>query len=91
MAVYVDNMMVKKGRLIFSHMVADTEDELHEMADKIGVDRKWHQKKGTYLSHYDVCQSKKKLAILNGAEEITQTQLGKILINKRKAIKGGII
>lgn len=60
------------GRMIMCHMVADTEDELHEMADKIGVARKWVQRpkrdKGAgSLLHYDIAKSKRALAIQNGA------------------------
>lgn len=53
------------------HMVADTEDELHPIADKIGVDRKWYQypKKSRY-PHYDIAQSKCALAVAVGAIEI---------------------
>ena len=49
------------------HMVADTLDELHEMADKIGMRREWFQNKR--LPHYDVCKSRRKLAIERGAVE----------------------
>lgn len=85
MAVYVDNMRAKYGTMIMCHMLADTDDELHCMADKIGINRKWHQYPGTYKSHYDISLVKKKLAIENGAIEITRKQTGQIL-KKRKAL-----
>lgn len=71
MAVYVDDMRAPFGRLIMCHMVADTEAELHAMADKIGVDRKWYQypKKSRY-PHYDIALSKRALAVQAGAQEI---------------------
>lgn len=65
MAVYVDKMKAKYGRMIMSHMIADSLDELHEMADKLGINRKWYQDKK--VPHYDICQSKKALAIHHGA------------------------
>jgi len=50
------------------HMWADTLDELHEMADKIGMKRAWFQNKST-LPHYDLVPSKRVLALCNGAKE----------------------
>ena len=37
MAVYVDNMQVGFGRMKMCHMIADSQKELLEMCDKIGV------------------------------------------------------
>lgn len=82
--VYVDNMEMPFGRMIMSHMIADSREELLEMADKIGVQRKWIQKSGTNLEHFDICQSKKRKAIGLGAEQITWRQLGKKCINRGK-------
>lgn len=69
--VYVDDMRAPFGRLIMCHMVADTEAELHAMADRIGVDRKWYQypRKSRY-PHYDIALSKRALAVQAGAKEI---------------------
>ena len=78
MAVYVDNMRAKFGRLIMCHMIADTEAELHAMADRIGVARRWHQG-----DHYDIALSKRALAINAGAVEITFRQAGCMMHNRR--------
>lgn len=86
MAVYVDDMRAKFGRMIMSHMLADSDEELHDMADKIGVARKWHQKEGTVKSHYDIALSKRKLAIHFGAIEINRSQVGQILKQRREAL-----
>ena len=69
--VYVDDMKAPFGRMLMCHMIADNPKELNEMADKIGVSRKWIQNTGTHREHYDICQSKRKLAIKHGALEIT--------------------
>ena len=71
MAVYVDDMKAGYGRMVMCHMVADTEAELHAMADLIGVDCKWYQypHKSRY-PHYDIALSKRALAVANGAQEI---------------------
>lgn len=72
MAVYVDTMQAQYGRMKMCHMQADTLAELHEMADKIGVARKWFQcpPKASH-PHYDICLSKKRLALKYGATEIS--------------------
>jgi hypothetical protein len=66
-------------RYVMSHMIADTEDELHAMADKIGVARKWHQG-----DHYDITQSKKALAVQHGAVAITLRELAHMAAAKRR-------
>lgn len=73
MTVYVDDMRAKFGRLVMCHMIADTEDEMHAMADKIGVARKWYQ-----VNHYDIAMSKRALAVEYGAVEITLRQAAKM-------------
>lgn len=75
MAVYIDSYNASFGRMKMCHMIADTKDELLQMCDKIGVSRKWIQHEGKWDEHFDICQSKKKLAILNGAIEITAKEL----------------
>ena len=84
MTVYVDNMKANYGRMKMCHMIADTSDELLSMADKIGIKRKWVQKKGKYDEHFDICMSKKAKAIELGAKEITWRELGKKIIERRK-------
>ena len=60
-----------------SHMGADSLDELHEMAATIGLDARWFQ--ASRLPHYDVCQSKRSLALKHGAVEITSQELIEII------------
>ena len=72
MVVYVDDMKARYGRMIMFHMVADTLEELHAMADKIGVARKWYQgPPKTRRQHYDISLTKRALAVSFGAVEIT--------------------
>lgn len=77
MSVYVDNMRAKVGRLLLSHMIADTLDELHQMATLIGVARRWFQDKT--VPHYDICATKRKHAIVLGAIMVDRRQLGEII------------
>lgn len=73
----------KYGRLVMCHMIADSEDELHLMADKIGVARKWYQG-----DHYDICLSKRAKAVAAGAVELTLRELARIAIEKRRNSRG---
>lgn len=86
MAVYIDTMNAKYGRMIMCHMLADTEEELNQMADIIGVARKWIQYSGTYKSHYDICLAKKAKALEAGAIEISQQQLARLLKKKKSLL-----
>ena len=81
MTVYVDNLNAQYGRMIMCHMMADSLDELHQMADKIGINRKWFQNKPRF-PHYDIAKSKKALAIQHGAVEVTPQQLVTIMREK---------
>lgn len=65
MSVYVDSAHLPFGRMIMCHMIADSIEELHSMADKIGIQRKWFQNKGLH-PHYDISKGKRALALLNG-------------------------
>lgn len=79
MTVYVDDMRARFGRMVMSHMIADTTEELLSIADRIGVARRWLQHPGTHREHFDVCQSKRELAIAAGAVPITVRELGRKL------------
>lgn len=85
MSVYVGAAEWPFGRMVMAHMTADSTQELLEMADKIGVARKWIQYPGTYLEHFDICKSKRFLAVRNGAIEVDHENEGKMLIAKRDA------
>lgn len=51
------------------HMFADTEEELHVLAGKIGLRREWFQSESR-TPHYDLVPSKRVLALAAGAIEI---------------------
>jgi len=87
MTVYVDNMQAAYGRMKMCHMLADTDEELHAMADLIGVDRKWWQSpEKTSGSHYDIAISKRAIAVANGAIEITIRQAA--VMNAMRRVTG---
>jgi hypothetical protein len=67
MPVYVDKAENGLGRMKMCHMIADTPDELHAMAGRIGMRRNWFQPKS--FPHYDVAKGRRLLAIRLGAIE----------------------
>lgn len=83
MTVYVDDMhrydAGRFGRMRMSHMIADHDLELHAMALRIGIARRWYQG-----DHYDIAKSKRELAIENGAVPITWRQLGAMAALRRR-------
>ena len=88
MTVYVDDMEAeykpphRPGIVyIMCHMIADTPEELHAMARKIGVDQRWYQG-----DHYDITKSKRKLAVKAGAKEITWREAGKMMLGRRQKL-----
>ena len=54
------------------HMWADTEAELHAMADRIGLSRRYVQDANNdLLRHYDLVPSMRRLAVAAGAAEMS--------------------
>src|SRR6266568_918702 len=94
--VYVDELSIWVGDKSPScfrnkpscHMYADSLDELHDMAVKIGLQKYWFQDK-KHLPHYDLTPSKRKLAIINGDIETDWEHLADfvdtIRMNNRQA------
>lgn len=66
MSVYVDEAIHPWKNKMWAHLVADTLDELHDFALKLGLKREWYQvSKG--VGHYDITASKREAAIKLGA------------------------
>ncbi|CAO3308152.1 DUF4031 domain-containing protein [Pseudomonas asiatica] len=66
MAVYVDAEGIKWRGREWSHLVADSLDELHTFAHKLGLRRSWFQS-NTLYPHYDVTTSVRARALAMGA------------------------
>ena len=94
MAVYVDPLFYATPRNSsarslgrrWCHLTADSLDELHDFAKSIGLKQQWFQNH-RFMPHYDLTPSKRLLAITKGAVEITTTEAGVRVRNKRLASK----
>jgi hypothetical protein len=81
MTVYVDDSAIpadvtdaatgRRYRNRWSHLTADTKDELHAFAKRLGLRRVWFQDKPHGLWHYDVTAPKRAQAIRLGAQPIS--------------------
>lgn len=86
MSVYVDDFYIMGlgvRNMKMSHMNADTTQELLEMADKIGLQRKWIQYIGTNQEHFDVAMSTRKKAIEAGAIEKPMRELARAVVKRK--------
>ncbi len=87
MTVYVDDFFVAYGRMKMCHLLADSDEELHAMADAIDVDRR-HFQNTVSGPHYDIAKSKRALAIAAGAVAITYRQAA--MMTKRRRQTGDL-
>lgn len=85
MSVYVDSERNQYRHMIMSHLVADTLDELHAMAQRLGLKRSWFQVSRSGMPHYDICQSKREQAIRFGAVEIDRRKMVELIRRNREA------
>jgi hypothetical protein len=68
MAVFVDDARVQWRGLRWSHLVANTAEELHAAAAALGIPREGAQDKGRTL-HYDLPEEWRERAIVDGLAE----------------------
>ena len=75
MTIYVDKPQLRSGRFNgYCHMMADGDlSELHAFAERLGL-RRYFQDNPRF-PHYDLSQTKRKLAVSLGAVEITAEEL----------------
>jgi len=66
------------------HMIADTPAELADMAARIGVALKWFQGEAS-VPHFDICKSKRALAVSAGAVEVNRREFVAVMKRIRTA------
>lgn len=89
MPVYIDPQTncapnTKWRGSVVTHLFADTVDELHVFAGKIGLNRSWFQVGS--LPHYDLTPSKRALAICEGVVILDRKQA----VAKWREIRAGL-
>lgn len=94
MTVYVDEIrdwtLIAKARGLrhthWCHLTADSEEELHQFAARLGLRRSWYQRKGPtdYRWHYDVTPPKRAQAVRLGAQEVDRRFVGQLMIRRRE-------
>lgn len=92
MTVYVDALLDhgpevarRLGRRQWCHLTADSKDELHAFARRLGLRREWFQQPRPVAWHYDITATKRRRALELGAVEINVRQLAELLDRRRAA------
>jgi hypothetical protein len=83
MTVYVDDMRAPFSGMIMCHMTADSREELLAFALELGLKESWKQSWDSHRFHFDISLSKRKLAIAQGAMEVTWKEFGKLIADRR--------
>jgi hypothetical protein len=87
--VYVDNMrrQASVGRFTarWSHLFADTHEELVAFAAELGSRPEWIQHEGTHREHFDVVDGRRQRAIALGAVPISYPRETGALLAARRA------
>jgi hypothetical protein len=89
MAVYVDDSRIPWRGHEWSHLIADTTDELHAFAGRVGLQRAlFHRRPARpWKDHYDVPEAKRRLAIAQGARPISCREAAEMLRARRLAVR----
>lgn len=94
MTVYVDDMLreaaVRNGdhtiRGLWSHLMADTTNELLDFGDHLGLHRAWLQRPASPMEHFDITAGKRLRALELGAVQITYGEGGHLTRAKRAGV-----
>jgi hypothetical protein len=94
MTVYVDDWR-QRARLghvdaQWSHLIADSDEELHRFAARLGMKEAWFQTdpRRPHRSHYDVTEALRRQAISLGAVAITWRDIGRMMRERREQALG---
>lgn len=86
MAIYVDDFEIEATidglRRRWSHLVADTPDELRRFGLRLRLSSAWIQKRGTAREHFDVTSAVRRQALAMGAIPVDYLQMQAVLARK---------
>ncbi len=88
MSVYVDTPSHYSGPGFFAgkrscHMYADTPEELHAIAARLGLRREWFQDDAR-LPHYDLVEPQRAQAVELGAVEVAKRHTAETIRRRRR-------
>lgn len=93
MAVYVDpireypiqmlSIQARRFSRQWSHLTADTQEELHDFARRVGLRPEWYQDHPTRW-HYDVAPLLRREAVKLGAVEVTTREMVRLMAERRR-------
>jgi hypothetical protein len=87
MTVYVDNAAIERRGKVWSHLTADSLDELHRFAASIGLKRCWFDGAMRH-PHYDVTAPQRARALREGAVAVDRRAL--LIAAKRLRRRGAL-
>jgi hypothetical protein len=91
MACYVDTVRSYPDAGLrfteYCHLLADTREELHELAQRIGMPRQAFQDH-PWRWHYDLPAPLRPLAVAQGARQVTMHDVGALLRRRRREVAG---
>ena len=70
----------------FCHLLADSREELHAMADELGIPRRFFQDH-PWRWHHDLPEPLRSRAVELGAREVTMHEVGALLRERRRAAR----
>ncbi len=94
MTVYLDDWRqpARLGRVTdrWSHLVADTDEELHAFAASLGMRREWFQWKPhrPHHAHYDVPERHRARVLARGAVPVGWRDVGRMVRARRELAAG---
>ena len=84
MSIYVDHARIPYRQMLMSHLMADTPEELRQAERSLGLPSGSVQHPGSPKEHLDVSESKRTLAISQGAIPVSSKFLVTMVRTRRQ-------